>query len=111
MEALDLDDEEADAYIKLQELPFGNAPHHQACGYDNPVQVGGMQVDCDEMANGRTAPDPQDAARRWALLLQIDEDEALGFRWGDAGRLYFWVEPERAVRGDFSNCWRVLQCC
>lgn len=110
LDALDLDDDEADGYLALQEVPFGDAPRHQFGGYDTPVQCSGMQADCEQMANGRRGVEPAVAARRWSLLLQIDSDQALGFNWGDGGRLYFWVEPDRAEHGDFSNAWRMLQC-
>ena len=109
LDPLDLDDEEGKAYIELQQVPFGDAPRHQFTGYDDPVQHSGMQRDCEELANGRRGSDPVQAAQRWSLLLQLDSDEELGFSWGDGGRLYFWVEPERAARGDFSNTWRILQ--
>jgi len=54
--------------------------------------------------------EPTLAAQRWELFLQLDDDEAIGFSWGDGGRLYFWVEPERAASSDFSNVWRMFQC-
>ncbi len=110
LEPLDLGDAESDAYVELQDVPFGDVPKHQFRGYDDPIQCSGMQSDCEAIANGQRDVDPAVAAQRWELLLQVDDDEEMGFAWGDGGRLYFWVEPERAAQGDFSNVWRLLQC-
>ena len=42
--------------------------------------------------------------------LQIDTDDELNVMWGDAGMIYFWVEEDKARKGDFSNTWLVRQC-
>ncbi|WP_313148257.1 YwqG family protein [Stenotrophomonas sp.] len=110
LEPLDLGDEESDAYVELQDVALGDGPRHQFLGYDDPIQYAGMQSDCEAMANGQDDVEPTLAAQRWELLLQLDDDEAIGFSWGDGGRLYFWVEPERAASSDFSNVWRMFQC-
>jgi hypothetical protein len=39
---------------------------------------------------------------RWFLLLQLDSDESLGFEFGDAGRLYFFI-PEQALAEENFN--------
>lgn len=46
----------------------------------------------------------------WTLLLQLDSDDELGWCWGDAGFLYFWVPTADLAAGRFDRCWVVLQC-
>jgi uncharacterized protein YwqG len=45
---------------------------------------------------------------QWTLLLQLDSDERTGMRWGNNGRLYFWIRREDLQRCDFSNVWMIL---
>lgn len=46
----------------------------------------------------------------WRLVLQLDSEEELGWCWGDAGLLYFWVPAEDLAAARFDRCWVVLQC-
>lgn len=119
--ALDLSDEESDAFCNAADAAFGNKPHHQVAGYPGPIQTDNMEMECHLVMNGLYLGGLRgdDSARteelcgradRWVLLLQLDTDDDLGFIWGDCGRLYFWVEKEAARAGDFSNVWLILQC-
>jgi len=52
---------------------------------------------------------PPDIA--WTLLLQLDSDRDLGWCWGDAGFLYFWIPTADLAEGRFDRVWTILQCC
>lgn len=52
---------------------------------------------------------PQDTA--WTMLLQLDSDRDLGWCWGDAGSLYFWIPSDDLATGRFDRVWTILQCC
>lgn len=45
----------------------------------------------------------------WRLLLQVDTDADLKTKWGDAGRLYYWIREADARAGDFSKIQMVGQ--
>lgn len=47
----------------------------------------------------------------WTLLLQLDSDGDLGWCWGDAGTLYFWIPAADLEEGRFDRVWTILQCC
>ena len=51
---------------------------------------------------------PEDT--EWTLLLQLDSDRDLGWCWGDAGILYFWVPSDDLAACRFDRPWVVLQC-
>lgn len=46
----------------------------------------------------------------WAMLLQLDTDDAAGWMWGDVGRLYYMSRKSDLTVGNFENAWMVLQC-
>ena len=48
-------------------------------------------------------------AKEWQLLLQIDTDESIGMRWGDAGMIYYWMRASDLQKCDFDDAWLVLQ--
>lgn len=52
---------------------------------------------------------PSDTA--WTMLLQLDSDKDLGWCWGDAGFLYFWIPTADLAEGRFDRVWTILQCC
>jgi hypothetical protein len=52
---------------------------------------------------------PRDTA--WTMLLQLDSDRDLGWCWGDAGSLYFWIPTDDLATGRFDRVWTILQCC
>lgn len=46
----------------------------------------------------------------WVMVLQIDSVDELGWQWGDAGCLYFYLPSEDLATGRFDRPWVVLQC-
>ncbi len=49
----------------------------------------------------------------WYLLLQLDTDDGPdgpGWMWGDAGVMFFYVRPQAAAVGDFTNAWMNWDC-
>jgi uncharacterized protein YwqG len=121
VQALELTDSEFSEYFEIATRRYGGLPKHQLLGLPAPMQGNNMERECQLASNGVYCGNSQEAeterakaleggARDWRLLLQLDSDEELGVAWGDAGRLYFWIEDSAARKGDFSNVWLVLQC-
>lgn len=80
-----------------------------------------MELECQLASNGIDVGGPEGyetprarelapGAADWRLLLQLDEDEDLGWFWGDAGRLYVWCREQDMAERRFERCWTVLQC-
>jgi hypothetical protein len=81
----------------LDEIRRGRAPHHQIGGYALPIQSS-AEI---EAGYGRfPGNDPQAAEARTrlagqlTLLAQFGSDSAAGMSWGDAGMLYWLIDPE-----------------
>ncbi len=94
-------------------------PRHQMLGYPTLVQ-GDMELECQLVShgiycgNGRWKDDPRTpaleaGARNWVLLLQIDTDLDARLEWGDAARLYFWIERHALAERRFADVWFVYQ--
>lgn len=49
-------------------------------------------------------------AKDWRLLLQLDSDSGPGMRWGDRGRLYFWIREQDLREKNFEDVWMILEC-
>ena len=118
---LELTDEEFYEYCSIVDEVFHGSPKHQISGFPSPVQADDMELECQLVANGLycgdgsgyddpRVKDLRSGAANWRLLLQLDSDDELNVMWGDMGMIYFWVEEDKASRGDFSNTWLVLQC-
>ncbi len=60
---------------------------------NRPHRLGGIHQD----VQGSVTPAGK------VLLLQLGTDEATGFRWGDSGALFAWIDIEALKRCDFSN--------
>ncbi len=45
----------------------------------------------------------------WRLLLQLDSDDDLGWKWGDGGRLYFVIPESRLRMGELAATWLEMQ--
>ena len=44
------------------------------------------------------------------MVLQLDYGENLGWCWGDAGVIYYWIPEVDLAAGRFGRVWLVLQC-
>ena len=129
VQALDLDDAEHAAYVRLrarvaelQGVPLedgdaeGVARHH-LLGY--PTETSGTMPLACELASRGLDPDtpgtdvPQDAvaaSERWRLLLQVTEDRGSGVTLAPgAARLFFWIAEDRLECGDFSEVWAIAR--
>jgi uncharacterized protein YwqG len=97
---------------------------HHLLGYADPIQDGRMDLQCQLITHGLSLghdsyfEDPrrlelERGASDWRLLLQIDTDagdEGFGSMWGDAGRIYYWIQRQALEARSFDHCWLVLQC-
>jgi uncharacterized protein YwqG len=89
-------------------------PHHRMLGFPDTIQDD-MRLQCQLASNGVTdTNDPKAAALSkgatdWQLLLQVDTDEEIGMRWGDAGMLYYWIKSADLQTRHFDASWLVLQ--
>ena len=74
-----------------------------------------MRLECQLASHGVTdlndhrAKEGSKDAKDWQLLLQIDTDETIGMRWGDAGMIYYWLRASDLQKCDFDDVWLVLQ--
>lgn len=97
-------------------------PNHRIGGWADPAQSdpaapvaladGGLTN-----AQGQVDHSHPDAARLvatadddWYLLLQLATDDATGWMWGDGGVMFFYIQPDAARAGDFSNVWMNWDC-
>jgi uncharacterized protein YwqG len=115
-----LSDEEFERAFDFQADVYGDEPIHRMMGYPQLVQSD-WRLECQLASNGIYVGDSKgyesaEAAKLkagaddWILLLQIDSDDAIGFMWGDLGRLYFCINKNDLAQMDFSKVWVVLQC-
>lgn len=121
VEELRLTDPESELYDDLLNRTFEGRPKHQVAGFPFPIQDDSMELECRLVTHGLYLGDPtgyqdprvaelEPGASDWRLLLQLDTDDDLGWMWGDAGTIYFWVEASAAREGRFDDAWLVLQC-
>ena len=99
--------------------PDDNIPKHQFGGHPCELQ-GDMQLKCQKASNGLYC-DAQtdystlrenllkDDAIEWQLVLQLDSDNNTGMKWGNNGRLYFWLKMADMEQRLFENAWEILQ--
>ena len=121
VDRLQLSDAEREAYLDLGHSVFEGKPAHHLLGHPGPVQNNDMDLECQLVSHGVYCGDESGykSPRRaelekgkadWLLLLQLDSDDDADMMWGDAGRLYFWINKNDLVRRDFSKVWMILQC-
>ena len=90
------------------------ALHNRLLGNPDTIQDD-MRQQCQFVSHGVTdSNDPRAAelskgALDWQLLLQIDTDERIGMRWGDAGMIYYWITAADLQAHRFDHTWLVLQ--
>lgn len=113
-----ISDQVEEAEIELREKST-DVSTHQLLGFPNTIQ-NPMPIECQAAANGIaiTNADYVDRLKSrgltagiddWVLLLQLDSDDSIGFEWGDAGFLYFWIRHQDLAAKDFSKVWMVFQ--
>ena len=94
----------------------GGEPAHHLFGYPMLIQ-NDMEVQCELMSKGLPLDDVDDEtvlehlenSQSWILLFQIDSDEAMGWNWGDSGKLYYWIHESDLSDLNFDNTWTILQ--
>lgn len=79
---------------------------HQFTGYSIPIQDPMVEW-CQEGLQAKL--NEPSSLESWRMLLQIDADESVGFDWGDAGRVYFWIREVDLVDLAFERTWMVTQ--
>ncbi len=90
------------------------AVHHRLLGNPQTIQDD-MRLECQLASHGVTdmndprANELSKGAGEWQLLLQIDTDENIGMRWGNAGMIYYWLRASDLQKGSFDDSWLVLQ--
>ena len=107
------------AWSELAEIVEKRPPpeaHHQIAGYPDEVQRGSLPLEAELEWRRQGGPgrkprvySPQEAAKDWRLLFQIDTDEDLGMSWMDCGRLYVLIREQDARAGDFSQTVTIVQ--
>ncbi|BCX47433.1 DUF1963 domain-containing protein [Haloferula helveola] len=86
-------------------LESGPSDSHRVLSPPVPIQD---DMTCELETATRVHGLPADT--EWQLLLQLDSDPDLGWCWGDAGMLYFWIPRDDLAAARFDRCWLVLQC-
>jgi uncharacterized protein YwqG len=90
------------------------ALHNRLLGNPETIQDD-MRLECQLASHGvMDINDPRavrlsKGAKEWQLLLQIDTDERIGMRWGDAGTIYYWITGSDLQKHNFDGTWLVLQ--
>lgn len=122
VDSLGLSKQEQDTYLRFlgaYEEEHGGVAH-RILGHPDPIQ-GDMQLECQLVSHGLYAGDAsayqhprrkelEPGSLEWRLLLQLDSDNNAGMMWGDAGRLYFWIQEGALKERDFHKVWMILQC-
>lgn len=108
---LDID---SDAFDRLADFPSAHmpTPEHRIGGYATAIQGLSMELECEQMLatlEGREPTGGRPSDSDWRLLLQVDTDADLKTKWGDGGRLYYWIREADARAGDFSKIQMVGQ--
>ena len=52
----------------------------------------------------------ESGADDWLLLLQVEADPDVGFKWGDCGTLYFLIQREDLLNRRFDRAWAGWTC-
>ena len=97
-------------YASWARFTWGDEPRHQTGGWPVVVQRA-VWRDCALAAAGHQldAMAPPTAAADWRLLLQLDSDDRLGWRWGETGCVYFSARAADVRCGALDRSWLILQ--
>jgi hypothetical protein len=114
-------------YASWVRFTWGDEPRHQTGGWPVVVQravwrdcalaAAGHSLDAVAPATAGPAPIEVDfeswsmpaAAGDWRLLLQLDSDDRLGWRWGEPGCVYFSARAADVRSGALDRSWLILQ--
>ncbi|MCZ3389261.1 MAG: DUF1963 domain-containing protein [Actinomycetia bacterium] len=122
---LELDDERMAAFrqAKWQRFDRWAGSNHRVGGWADPAQdepawaVALAQAGVTNAAKSTLNFDhpsakalAETADDDWFLLLQLAEDGGPGWMWGDGGVMFFYVQPEAARVGGFSDAWMNWDC-
>jgi uncharacterized protein YwqG len=94
--------EEEQAYYDVQSQLAGGTetkrhrPLHRLLGHADPVQW-----DMHSELPGEAAD--------WRLLFQLDSDSTPHTKWGNTGRIYYWIRTKDLQQGDFNQAQLILQ--
>lgn len=116
------EEDEWDFYVELESIYEGKGYEgfHHLLGSAQAIQSEEMAEQCHFVTNGlylgnsyhwekemeKLPGSPDD----WMLLMQIDSNDESEMGWGDAGRLYIWIQKEELKQKNFENTWLILQC-
>ena len=100
------------AWNLLTKWSVGNITH-QLLGCPCPLQGRpGYYPDIALHGEAKTAATTElELAKRWRLLLQLDEQDSLDWRWGDGGMAYFMIPPDDLAAARFNKAVPELQSC
>jgi Domain of unknown function (DUF1963) len=115
----DLSDESAQvARSTLSDVVLAQAGSHQLLGC--PLAIAGRPgFKCEPYEAPESIADlervnqinrPADRDRRWRLLLQVQHDDALNWRFGDCGLTYFMIRDSDLAAGRFEAAIPEMQC-
>ena len=120
-------------YASWARFTWGDAPRHQTGGWPVVVQravwpdcalaAAGHPLDAGHPLNAMSPLDADPAsaevdveprsrpgaAADWRLLLQLDSDDRLGWRWGERGCVYFSARAADVRSGALDRSWLILQ--
>ena len=77
-------------------------PHWRSLHHNRPHRMGGYHDGVQSEA--RIGPS------RELLLIQIASDDAMHWSWGDAGAMYFFLDPDGLEKLNFSSAEMSLEC-
>ncbi|MFI1331133.1 YwqG family protein [Streptomyces sp. NPDC020845] len=107
-------------YVEFQDAVWNlRRVHHQVGGEPSNIQgevayeVGDFPEDWDLDEFNPDNPHFDDILAeeaRWRLLLQIASDDDADMMWGDAGALYWLIDPEDLAAGRFDQARFTWQC-
>lgn len=111
-----LGESQLETYWKVLDAQAPRAYHH-LLGHPQLLQ-NDMRLECQLATNGVYIGGARKALRKrasraaadWELLLQLDENERVGWEWGTSGRIYFWIRKQDLAARRFEKAWLILQC-
>jgi uncharacterized protein YwqG len=115
----DLIPDEEDGLVYMEEIASPDTRINKLFGHPNQIQDD-MALQCELVTNGIDCGDEsalerpdihvfRHRAEDWTLLLQLDSNEENDMRWGDGGRLFFWIRKQDLAEMRFDRTCAILQ--